>query len=124
MSRRNDIEAAIEESWGQPDEEDIALMRHVMGLDDEPEQGLHRGGFKGIVEETFGVPTLEEDDNVHDYNYPWDDGVYGEDLAESYAELDAAVERGTIVFRGTGVDRHAVDVEAVVWDEREEPGGP
>lgn len=28
-----------------PDAEDEALLRHVLG-DDEPPQGLHRGGFK------------------------------------------------------------------------------
>lgn len=42
-------EREIEESFDRegmvPDEEDEALMRHVL-LDDAPPQGLHRGGRK------------------------------------------------------------------------------
>lgn len=42
-------EREIEESYDRvgmiPDEEDEALLRHVL-LDDEPPQGLHRGGRK------------------------------------------------------------------------------
>lgn len=49
-------EAEIEESYersgrGTPDAEDMALIRHVLCLDDEPPQGLHRGGWNPVDEE-------------------------------------------------------------------------
>lgn len=69
MPRPNERE--IKESWERsglvPDEEDIELVRHVMGLDELPPQGLHRGGFK---------KGPWEDDAVEDYYYPWPAGHY------------------------------------------------
>jgi hypothetical protein len=51
----------IEESYDRegwiPDEEDEALIRHVL-LDDEPPQGLHRGGRKDELD-------VEEDNHLY-----------------------------------------------------------
>lgn len=47
-------EREIDESYDRlgltPDEEDEALLRHVL-LDDEPPQGLHREGWHPVDEE-------------------------------------------------------------------------
>lgn len=37
------IDESYDRTYGLPDEEDEALLRHVL-LDDEPRQGLHRHG--------------------------------------------------------------------------------
>jgi hypothetical protein len=45
MPKPNDreIDESYDRTYGWPDEEDEALLRHVL-LDDEPRQGLHRHG--------------------------------------------------------------------------------
>jgi len=44
-----EIEESYEREGMVPDEEDEALLRHVL-LDDEPRQGLHRWGDKDYNE--------------------------------------------------------------------------
>lgn len=61
-----EITESYDRVFGLPDEEDEALLRHVL-LEDEPPQGLHRGGWQEDPEEW-------EDLAVQDYNCPgWDD---------------------------------------------------
>ena len=66
MPLRKDVmpkpsEREIDESYDREglvlDEEDIGLLRHVL-LDDEPPQGLHQGGRKGM-------PYAQENDSVY-----------------------------------------------------------
>ena len=47
------------------DEEDEALIRHIMCDDDRPPQGLHQGGYK-----PFHPVPMEEEGWTFDYLYP------------------------------------------------------
>lgn len=44
-----EIEESYDRVYGLPDEEDEALVRHVL-LDDKPRQGLHQYGDKTLEE--------------------------------------------------------------------------